>query len=99
VLECLGSRAGGAISESGGGKVSPGDFYTLRGCMNQMSPESLQTTGNCEQNNRCAARGEENQGLGLKPESSLLRLWVMGGADDAVVICLCLAMVVAGVVC
>lgn len=40
--------------------------------------------------NRCAVRGAENRGLGLQLESSLLYLWVMGGADDAVLIHLCL---------
>lgn len=49
MLGCLGSGGAGVISGGGGVKVSPGDFYMVRGCMSQMSPESCQTPGNCEQ--------------------------------------------------
>lgn len=47
---------------------------------------------------RCAVRDAGSQGLGLQLQSSLLRLWVVGGADDAALIHLCLAMVVTGAV-
>lgn len=50
MLGSLGSGVEGAISGGRGAKVSPGDFYIVRGCMNQISPKSCQIPGNSAQN-------------------------------------------------
>lgn len=49
MLGSLRSGAEGEISGSRGARVSPGDFYIVRGCMNQISPENCQISKN-EQN-------------------------------------------------
>lgn len=50
MLGSLGSGAEGAIFGGRGAKVSPGDFYIVRDCMNQISPKSCQIAGNSAQN-------------------------------------------------
>lgn len=50
MLGSLGSGAQGEVPGGKGAKMSLGNFYIMRGCMNQTSPENCQIPGKSEQN-------------------------------------------------
>lgn len=108
MLGSLGSGAEGAVSGGRGVKVSPGDFYTVRGCMNQISPENCQIRGNSEQNSvgwtqRLGKAGAGGTTGKLPPSSGSYIwevscfIWGLWGEQDAVGTHFCLAMLMAGV--
>lgn len=79
MLGSLESGAEGAITGGRGVKVSPGDFYIGRGCMNQISPENCQIPGNSEQNSQVWTQRQGKPGAegtaGRLPPSSGGYIW------------------------